>query len=511
MWITIYFIFSYVIFFYTLAAMILLMYLAIRSSVAQKRLLVNMPDDDTIRYSLRSSPISPSVSIIAPAYNEEKTILDNVYSLLGIYYPNFDVIVVNDGSKDKTLELLIEEFELIEVPYINYQKAPSKPIKKVYRSTNEKFSQITVVDKVPGGTKSDSTNAGLNVCNSKYFVSTDVDCILEPMALYRMVWHVINSHETMIGVGATMLMLNGCIVEDGRVVEAKVPNNPIPWFQQLEYMRSFLIGKMGWSSHNTLPNISGGFGLFDTEVVVKSGGYDQMSFAEDLDMLLRMVTYMENTGQKFRLAQIPQVCCWTEGPFSFRMLFRQRTRWGRGLCEIISNHRKLFFNYKYNKFGSFTLPYIFLFEFMAPILEVSGFFFMIWLILIRAVNWNSALVIFGMIYVFSLSLTFLVLIYDYMIKAVKWKSTWKSYLKLIIAGIFEPFLFHPFITMCSLIGYFNFLRNRGKIWKPIKRRGAQKREKDEENSETQEPEIEIDEEDNDFIGTGNLQPDSPVS
>lgn len=455
-----------------------MMYLAIRSSVAQKRLLIDSPDDETIRYTLRSSPITPAVSIIAPAYNEEKTILENVRSMLGIYYPNYDIIIVNDGSTDKTLELLIDEFKLKEVPFINYKRVPSKPIKRVFKSEDEKYSQITVVDKEPGGHKSDSTNAGLNVCMSKYFVSTDVDCILEPMALYRMIWHVINSHNKMVGVGATMLMLNGCVVENGRVVEAKVSNNPLPAFQQLEYMRSFLIGKLGWSSHNTLPNISGGFGLFDTDIVVKSGGYDQVSLAEDVDMLLRMVTYMENTGQKYSLAQVPQVSCWTEGPYTLRLLYRQRIRWARGLCEVISHHRKLFFNPKYGKHGGITLPYIFLFEFLAPILEGAGFIFMIWLILINAVNWNTALVIFGMIYVFSLSLTFLVLIFDYTTRSVKWKSTWKSYSKLTVAAILEPVFFHPFITTCSLIGYFNFLRNRGKEWKPIKRKGAKLRKQE---------------------------------
>ena len=486
MWTVIYYIFSYLVFFYTLAAMVLLVYLAVRSNKAQKRLRINKPDDDTIRYTLKSSPITPSVSIIAPAHNEERTILDNVYSLLGIYYPNYDIIVVNDGSTDKTLDLLIKEFKLKEVPFINLKKVPSKPIKAVYKSEDEKYSQLTVVDKVAGGHKSDSTNAGLNVCYSKYFVSTDVDCIIEPMALYRMIWQVINSHEPMIGVGATMLMLNGCLVEDGRVIEARVSNNPLPAFQQLEYMRSFLIGKMGWSSHNTLPNISGGFGLFDTEVVIKSGGYDPVSLAEDVDLLLRMVTYVENTGKNFRLAQLPEVCCWTEGPYSIRLLWRQRTRWARGLCEVISNHRKLFFNYRYRKMGVATLPYIFIFEFIAPILEVGGFFFMLWLVLVGAVNWNTAFVIFGMIYVFSISLTFLVLVYDYLMKAVNWKNYWTSYLKLILAGIFEPFIFHPFITVCSIVGYFNFFRNRGKEWKTMKHRGSRKVEGETAEGDTNE-------------------------
>ena len=486
MWITIYYLFSYLVFFYTLAAIVALTYLAIRSSVAQKRLLVDSPDDETLRYTLKSSPITPAVSIIAPAHNEEKTILDNVYSLMGVYYPNLEVIVVNDASSDDTLKLLIEEFKLKEVPYIDLKRVPSKPIKSVYRSEEERFSNLIVVDKEAGGSKADSTNAGLNICQSPYFISTDVDCIIEPMALYRMIWHVINSHNTMIGVGATMLLNNGCLVEDGRVVEPRVSNNPLPMFQQLEYMRSFLIGKMGWSSHNTLPNISGGFGLFDTDVVVKSGGYDPASFAEDIDMLLRMVTYMQNTGQKFRIAQVPQVSCWTEGPFTLRLLFRQRIRWARGLCEIVSNHRKLFFNPKYGKYGHTMLPYIFLFEFIAPIIEVMGFFFTLWLVLVNAVNWNTAFVILGMIYAFSLSLTFLVLIYDYLTKSVKWKSTWKSYLKLTIAGILEPIIFHPIISICSMIGYFNFLRHGKKVWKSMTRKGVRKRRREDRDEESRE-------------------------
>ena len=314
-----------------------------------------------------------------------------------------------------------------------------------------------------------------------------MDCIIEPMALYRMIWHMINTHEPTIGVGATMLMLNGCKIDNGRVVEAGISNNPLPAFQQMEYMRSFLIGKMGWSSHNVLTNISGGFGLFDTEVVIKSGGYDPMSLAEDVDLLLRMVTYMENTGQKYHLAQIPEVNCWTEGPFTLRSLYKQRVRWARGLCEIVSNHRKLFFNYKYKKIGLMTLPYLFIFEFIAPILEVVGFFFMIWLILIGGINWNTAFVIFAMIYFFSISLTFLVLVYDYMNRSVKWKNTFSSYVRMITAGVFEPFLFHPFITFCSMVGYWNYIRHSRAVWTPIKRKGATHKNNKKEPDEPEEP------------------------
>ncbi|MCH5218889.1 MAG: glycosyltransferase family 2 protein [Muribaculaceae bacterium] len=476
MWVTLYFIFSYVIFFYTLLAMSLLLYLSISSIRYQRRLRVTLPDDETIRYSLKASPLTPKVSVIASAYNEEVTIKDNVYSLLKIDYPDYDIIIVNDESTDNMMDVMIEEFKLVPVPFTNLKRVPSQEITAVYKSTDERFKKLTVVDKLHAGTKSDGINAGINITDSPYFINTDVDCIVEPMAIYRMMWLVINSHVPMIGVGATMLMLNGCKVEDGVVTKAGVANNPLPWFQQLEYMRSFLIGKMGWIANGALPNISGGFGLFNTDVVVKSGGYDPRSFAEDVDMLLRMVTYMKNTGQPYRLGQIPQVCCWTEGPFLPHSIYRQRIRWARGLFEIVSNHRKMFFNPSYGVMGTFTLPYLFFFEFIAPLLELGGFIFMIWLIYTGRVNWNTTFIIFFMIFIFSISLSFVVLVFDFNTKAVKWRRRWWSYIKLSLAGIFEPIIYHPFITLFSIIGYFNHLRQGRKEWKQIQRSGAKEYE-----------------------------------
>ena len=456
MWLTIYYIFCYLIFGYSLLLMLSYLFLVIQSFRVQRRMAGNTPNDETIKFLLQGSPLTPGVSIIAPAFNEEVTIIDNVYSLMNIDYPNYEIIIVNDASTDRTMELLINEFS---------------------KSTEEKFSKLVVVDKEHGGRKSDGSNAGINVCANKYFVCTDVDCIIEPMALYRMIWHVVNSHEPMIGVSATMLMSNACIVEDGRVVEANVPTKPIPMFQQLEYMRSFLIGKLGWAAMDALPNISGGFGMFDTDVVVKSGGYDQTSMAEDMDMLLRMVTYMKNNGLPFRLAQVPQVCCWTEGPANIKTLHRQRIRWARGLCEIIAHHKQLFFNPHYGVIGAVTLPYIFIFEFIAPVLELFGQIFMIWLLFAGGINWGTAFIIFGMIYSFCIFMSFTLTLFDYKTRAIPWHKTWKSHTILIIAAMLEPFFYHPLITIFSNIGYWKFLTNTAAVWKPIQRQGVKKRAK----------------------------------
>ena len=487
MWLTIYYIFCYLVFAYSMLLLTGYVWLAIMSRSAQKQLEVNLPDDETIKYLMQGSPLTPAVSIIAPAFNEEVTIIDSVNSLMGIDYPDYEIVIVNDESTDRTLEILINEYKLVEIPYDIALRVQSKPIKRVFKSTDERYKRLVVVDKVHGGRKADGSNAGINVCSNKYFVCTDVDCVIEPMALYRMMWFVINSHRPVIGVGATMLMSNGCVVDEGRVVEANVPSQVLPMFQQLEYLRSFLISKLGWYRLNALPNISGGFGLFDTDVAVKSGGYDPMSMAEDVDLLLRMVTYMKNNGQDFRLGLVPKVCCWTEGPGSLKQLVRQRTRWARGLFEIVSNHRKMFFNPHYSPIGGLTLPYLFIFEFIAPMFELVGWLFMFWLILTGGVNWSAAFTIFGMIYLFSVFISIFVIFYDYRLKAVNWKNTKKSYFKLLLATLLEPIIYHPIITYSSTVGYWRFIINTTAVWTPIKRQGVQKKEKDnKENQENQE-------------------------
>ena len=198
--------------------------------------------------------------------------------------------------------------------------------------------------------------------------------------------------------------------------------------------------------------------------------------AEDVDMLLRMVTYMRNNGLPFQLALVPKVCCWTEGPGSLKQLVRQRTRWARGLFEIVSNHRKLFFNPHYGPIGALTLPYLFIFEFIAPVVEMTGFLFMIWLVLTGGVNWSAAFLIFGMIYVFSVFISFFVLFFDFKLKAVNWKNTKASYGKLLLATLLEPFIYHPIITYCSNVGYWRFIANTTAVWTPIQRRGVKKKE-----------------------------------
>lgn len=414
------------------------------------------------------SPYTPGVSIVAPAYNEERTIVDNVNSLLGQDYPKFEVVIVNDGSKDSTLEKLIDNFKLVEIPFDYVELIKTKPFKRLFKSTDPKFDRLIVVDKVNGGTKADAVNAGLNVASYPYFINTDVDCILARDAIYQCILPVLDK-EHVIAVSGAMAMSNGCKMKDGQIEEAYPPHALIPLFQTLEYMRSFLIGKMGWSAINSMPNVSGGYGMFDRKIVIAAGGYSPDSFAEDMDMLVRMVGYCCDFSLPYQVIQIPQTCCWTEGPPNIKVLSRQRIRWGRGLIQTFAQHKRFLFNKKYRQLGLVTLPYLLIFEFFAPMIEFVGILTLSFLAFTGAVNWNTAIVIFLAIYAFCLTLSMVVIFYDYTLGGSYKKL--KAYLWILLAAMLEPFIYHPMVVFFSLKGYWNYFIKKKAVWGEMTRKG----------------------------------------
>ena len=268
-------------------------------------------------------------------------------------------------------------------------------------------------------------------------------------------------------------MSNGATTENGVIVEISPSNHPIPLFQDLEYKRSFLVGKMGWSQINAMNNVSGGYGLFSTEVVLSAGGYASDSFAEDMDMITRMMGFCLEQKRPYRVVQIPHTCCWTEGPDNVKVLKRQRIRWGRGLIQHMWKHRYMIFNPRYKRLGLITMPYTLLFEFLAPIIEAVGLITMIFLVFTYSINWKTFWILFSAIYAFSLTLSFFVIFYDYMAGGSYNKSI--SYIKLVIAAMFEPIIYHPMIVYFSLRGYYNYLTNKTASWGVMVRKGTKKR------------------------------------
>lgn len=461
--------YGYVVFFYSLALIasyVMLIWLA----YTEQRKHRHTMSDSYVKQILRHSPYTPGVSIVAPAYNEERTIVNNVKSLLSQDYPKFEIVIVNDGSKDNTLQEMIDNFDLVETPYNYRMRISAKPFKRLFTSTNPKYQRLRVVDKVNGGTKADAVNGGLNVARYPYFINTDVDCILAKDAIMKCVRPMIEMNDV-IAVSGVMNMSNGSRVEDGELIEYRIPWSPIPLFQTLEYLRSFMVGKMGWSAINAMPNVSGGYGMFDTEVAIAAGGYSSDSLAEDEDMLIRMIGYCCDFNRKYRVVQIPDTCCWTEGPGNLKILNRQRTRWGHGLIQTFGKYYRMMFKKKYRQLGLITMPHQFIFELMAPVIEFVGLLTTIYLALTGGVNWGTASIIFAVMYVFCVQLSLVVIYYDY----TQTKMKGYAYLRLIVAALLEPFVYHPLIVLFSLRGYMKFITKQRIVWGEMTRQGFAKK------------------------------------
>ena len=242
---------------------------------------------------IMSSNNSPTISIIAPAYNESLNIVENVRSLLSNHYVNYDVIIVNDGSKDDSLEKLIEVYHLVEVDYLINEQIPTKPLRKgIYKSTNPAFEKLIIVDKENGG-KADALNMGLNISNSEYVACIDVDCLLLEDSLQKMVKPFLEvTDRKVIAAGGVIRISNSCIVKEGKLHDVNFPKKLLEQGQILEYIRAFLLGRMAWSRLNGLLVISGAFGLFDKKIAIKVGGYDKDTVGEDMELVVRMRGYM---------------------------------------------------------------------------------------------------------------------------------------------------------------------------------------------------------------------------
>jgi cellulose synthase/poly-beta-1,6-N-acetylglucosamine synthase-like glycosyltransferase len=464
-------IFEYYIFIYVALSCSLYLLLGFSAYLGIRRYKTqNSENDQNIIFD---APDAPGISVVAPAFNEAKTIIENVKSLMTLNYPVYEIIIINDGSSDDTLELLINEFDLVETPFAYLEKIAVPSFKRVLKSKKSKYSELTVVDKTNTGTKADAVNAGINASsNYPYFLFTDVDCILNRNTLINMIKPVLNSKVRTVAVGSSLWMSNGCKVHNGKIIKIAPPKKIIPRFQVIEYLRAYLLGKMGWSFINAVPNVSGALALYDKEIVTACGGYDTNSHAEDMDIMIRVAAYMIQNKLPYKIEYIPSVCCYTEGPANVKILGRQRTRWASGLAQIFTTHREKFFNYRFKKIGFIVFPLTFLFEFLAPIIEFIGLIYFISLLLFGTINWPLFGYTFLFSYTFGISIGTLMLVYEQYVKQNY--SSIHDKLKVWIMLLFEPFLYHPILVYFSIKGYLNFFLSRKVEWGKMTREGFKK-------------------------------------
>ncbi len=315
------------------------------------------------------SPLAMPVSILAPAYNEQHSIVESVHSLLALEYANYDVIVVNDGSSDDTLATLIGHFGVTKVPVQIEYAIACKTIRGVYRSSD--YPRLVVVDKVNGG-KADALNAGVNISANPLFCAIDADSVIEGNALLRVVRPFLERPNETVAVGGMIRIANGCHIERGQVKSIGLPASHLARFQSVEYLRAFLFGRSGWSQLGTLLIISGAFGLFKRQVVVDVGGYRHDTVGEDIELVFRIHRRLRDRGVPYRVEFLPDPECWTEVPEDLKTLGRQRNRWQRGLMDSLRFHKEMLFNRRYGVIGMIGLPYFVIFELLGPIIEILG-------------------------------------------------------------------------------------------------------------------------------------------
>jgi len=418
--------------------------------------------------SIVASPMTPTLSLIAPAYNESKTIIDNIRTMLSLYYSNYEVIVINDGSTDDSLEKMIKAYELEKVNYYFDYRLPCKRIRGVYKSQNRSFKKLTVIDKVNGG-KADSLNAGLNVSKNDLIVSIDADSIMEPDALLKLVKPFLESKDKrVIGAGGVIRIANSCEIAGGHIKKIHLPRKFLPRAQVMEYTRAFLMGRMAWSELDGLLLISGALGMFNREIVIQSGGYSTKTVGEDMELVVRIRRYMADNGNPYDVVYIPDPLCWTEVPEDIRSLARQRSRWTRGTLETLITHRSLFFNKKYKKLGLMGYPYWMVFEWLAPIIEFCGILWFIFLAVTGRLNWPFFLLLLGFVYFFAVSLSIWSVLFEE-ITFHKYEKR-RDVLKLIGVAFAEPLFYHPLVMLMNVKGNFDKIIGKN-TWGKAKRKG----------------------------------------
>lgn len=331
------------------------------------------------------------VSIIVPAYNEEAGIIQSVRSLLSVDYPTFEVIVVNDGSTDQTLAKVIEHYDMKEIKKVVRRQVDTKPISRIYQSAI--LSNLFLIDKENGG-KADALNVGLNFSHYPYFCSLDGDSVLEQDAFLKVMKPIIDSNEEVIASGGSVRIANGCQIKNGHIQKIGLSNKPLVVMQIIEYLRAFLMGRIGLSRHNLLLIISGAFGVFSKQWVIAAGGYKTDTVGEDMELVVRIHRLLREKKIKKKIVYVPDPVCWTEVPEDVTFLRRQRRRWHRGLLESLWTHRKITFNPKYGSIGLISFPYFWIVEFFGPVIECLGYLFMILCLLLGGIYIEFSILLF---------------------------------------------------------------------------------------------------------------------
>jgi len=419
-------------------------------------------DEDFQR--LMQSDALPPITILVPAYNEQKTIEASLTAILALHYRNYEVVVVNDGSKDETLEALRHAFDLYEIPRTYPETIPTKPLRALYRSRAR--TKLVVIDKENGG-KADSLNAAINASRFPLVIAVDADTLIEPDALLRLTRPFLLGRRV-AAVGGTVRVANGCVVKHGQVTDARVPRRLLPGVQVVEYLRAFLFGRLGWNRLGGNLIISGAFGLFRKDHLLAVGGYDATSIVEDLDLVVRLHRYLRSKKVRYEIPFIPDPVAWTEVPESLRVLARQRGRWQRGLVAAMWRYRGMLFNPRYGRVGLIAVPFYTFGEMIAPLVEVFGYVIIVAGLIAGVVNVSFALLFILVAWGYGMLLS----LWAVVLEEVSFHRyrRFGDLVRLVLFATLENFGYHQCGVWWRLQAFFA-RRGRKHVWGEMTRRG----------------------------------------
>ena len=419
---------------------------------------------DESRHLLLSSTLSPTISILAPAYNEEATIEVSLRALLALQYPNLEVIVVSDGSKDRTVQVLTDKFDLVPVKTIYERKIQTRLVRSLYRSST--YPGLVVVDKENGG-KADALNVGLSFARGELVCAMDADTLIEPDGLQRMVRPFLYATDV-VATGGTIRVVNGSQVKHGRVEKTAVPTHLLAGVQVVEYLRAFLFGRLGWNRLGGNIIISGAFGLFDREAVLNAGGYLHDTVGEDMELVVRLKRLSYEKGGPGKIAFVPDPVAWTEVPESVKVLGRQRDRWHRGLADVLWRHRGMLFNPRYGVTGLFVYPYYTFVGLLAPVVEAAGLISLVLGLVFGVVDWTFAALFYLTAYGLGTALTAFTLILEDL--SFHRYNSFRDRALLFWWALLENMGYRQLTVYWRLRGLWKFIRGR-KDWGAMERKG----------------------------------------
>lgn len=424
-------------------------------------------DDTHAEWEFLRSEAHLPISIIVPAYNEEATIRDSVMALLNLHYPDYQIIVVNDGSSDKTTEKMIRSFNMKPVNRVrDMGQITHKPIRQIYGS--DKYPNLLFLDK-ENGKKADAINAGLTCVRTPLFCVIDADSLLDPNALLKAIRPFVETSKNVIAVGGTIGIVNGCTIRNGNVEKYDIPQKFLARIQVVEYIRAFLMARLAASRKGTLTLISGAFGIFRREIAVEVGGYDTSTVGEDLELVLKMHNYMNQKGEPYEILYIPEPVCWTEVPESLKILGRQRVRWQRGAIECLSRHKYMLFNRRFGRLGMVSMPLYLLVDIIGPVVELLGLILMPIFVLLGWLSLSFFLAYTALIFSFGIFISTMAIFIEQ--DEIERFAKPRHLVILLLTATIENFGYRQISSFWRMKGLFQHFTNKKASWGAMERRG----------------------------------------